>query len=144
SAICVILLLMTTAFGFRAYRAGPVTTSGGGSAGERERSGDGKAAYTGSASPTGEVALQAKGYVVAVHPVQVSPKVGGMLVWVSERLEEGRLFKEGEILAKIEDVDYKAERDQAKYALKAAEERWNELKAGNRPEEIDQAKAEYD
>src|SRR5262249_35858540 len=76
-AVCVILLLMTTAFGFRAYRAGPVAPSGGGSGGERERGGDSKAAFASSASPTGEVALQAKGYVVAVHPVQVSPKVGG-------------------------------------------------------------------
>ncbi len=144
-AVCVILLLMTTAFGYRAYRAGPVGSTAGSSEGDKERGGDGKGTYTGSpSSATGDVVLQAKGYVVAVHPVQVSPKVGGMLVEVSPRLEEGRIFKEGEVLAKIEDVDYRADRDQAKYALRAAEERLREMEAGNRPEEIEQAKAELD
>jgi multidrug resistance efflux pump len=131
-AICVILLLTTAAFGFRAYRGGP------------KKDGPDKGRPTTAVASAGEVVLQAKGYVVPLHPVQVSPKVGGMLLKVHKDLEEGRFFKKGQWLAKIEDVDYKAECDMAEHSLAAAEQRLAELKAGNRPEEIEQAKAELD
>ena len=51
-----------------------------------------------TAPPTasnGEVVLQAKGYVVPAHQVQVSPKVGGMIEKLNERFEEGQFFKAG-------------------------------------------------
>jgi multidrug resistance efflux pump len=139
-ALCVILLVMTLAFAYRAYR-------GGASGGEADEKGaGGKGAQAGEVARTGEVVLQAKGYVVAVHPVQVSPKVGGMLVWVHPNLEEGRIFKEGQQLARIEDVDYKAERDQAKYTLQAYKSRWEEKKADVViwKEQLLQAKADQD
>jgi multidrug resistance efflux pump len=117
-ALCVVLLATTAAFGFRAYR-GPAAAPGGAD----------KARPNPAVAAAGDVVLQAKGYVVAVHPVQVSPKVGGMLVSVHPNLEEGRIFKEGDELARVEDVDYKAERDQAKSALEAAKARWAQKKA---------------
>ncbi len=53
---------------------------------------------------SGDVVLEAKGYIIPVHQIQVSPKVAGMLVDIHPRLEEGARFKVGDVLAKIEDV----------------------------------------
>jgi multidrug resistance efflux pump len=143
-AVCVILLGMTAAFGYRAYRVGPATPVAPADGGKSGQSGDaaGPSGYT--MASAGEVQLQSKGYVVAVHPVQVSPKVGGMLLWVDPNLEEGRLFRKGQELARIEDVDYKAERDQFLHSLRSAEARLAELKEGGRKEEKDQAKADLE
>src|SRR5262249_41488861 len=101
---------------------------------------------TGDVAASGEVVLQSKGYVVPVHPIQVSPKVGGMLVWVDPKLEEGRIFQEGQVLAKVEDVDYKAERDQAKFTLAGAEMRLEERKRLNKnwETEVEQAKKDLE
>ncbi|MSR31480.1 MAG: biotin/lipoyl-binding protein [Gemmataceae bacterium] len=87
------------------------------------------------------IALEAKGYIIPVHQIQVSPKVPGMI----EKLffEEGKRVKKGDILAILESVDYKADVDKARGAVVVATQRLNELKNGNRPEEIEQAKQEY-
>jgi multidrug resistance efflux pump len=143
-ALCVILLLVTALFGYRAYRVGPAPAP----APKAEQGKGGGSPSTGgegaSTAAPGDVVLPAKGYVTAVHTIQISPKVGGMLVYVHPNLLEGALFKKGEVLARLEDVDYKAERDQALYALRSAEEKLEELEAGNRPEEIEQARAELE
>src|SRR4051794_14272065 len=86
-AVASVLLLTTVAFGYRAYRvdvalsdleegkvevrptkntAGAATTSS-------------DPAATSSLAAVGEVVLQAKGYIVPISLVQVSPKVGGQL-----------------------------------------------------------------
>jgi multidrug resistance efflux pump len=98
-----------------------------------------------SAPPTSasEIVLECKGYVVPVHQIQVSPKVSGMIVWLHERFAEGSRFQEGEVLARLEDVDYKARRDYAQHFLDAAQRRLQELER-NWPEEIAQLKAKRD
>jgi HlyD family secretion protein len=57
---------------------------------------------------------------------------------------EGDKVKKGYILAMLEDVDYKSDKDRAKATMNAAKQRWEELKNGNRPQEKLQAKAEYE
>jgi HlyD family secretion protein len=127
-----ILLLTTTAFGYRAYRGGdPPATAGPDKAVTTARSAD------------GEVVLQAKGYVIPISLVQVSPKVGGQLVWINDDFREGAKFKAGDKLAQIEDVDYKAEYEQALFGHKAFTERYNEI-LKTQPEEIKMAEAELD
>jgi multidrug resistance efflux pump len=91
---------------------------------------------------SGDVALESKGYVMAAHLILVSPKVGGMVTKLP--IEEGMRVKKGDVLAELEDIDYKAERDRAKATLESARQRLLELERGNRPEEIQQAKAELD
>jgi multidrug resistance efflux pump len=90
----------------------------------------------------GAVVLESKGYIIPVHQIQVSPKVSGMV----EKLdfEEGKQVKKGDVLAVLETVDYRADRDRAKGVLDAAWQRFLELYTGNRPEEIRQAKCELD
>jgi multidrug resistance efflux pump len=139
-ALCAILLLTTTAFGYRAYRVGALDPSATTPTTSDARS---AAITTTTSSPastasTGEVVLQAKGYVVPAHQVQVSPKVGGMIFKLHKRFEEGQFFNEGDVLAVLEDVDYLADYDRAFAAEKAAEQRYNET-LRNRPEEIKEA-----
>jgi HlyD family secretion protein len=134
-ALCVILLGTTVAFAYRAYRLGPTTPTEG-EAGPAESS----PAAGATPAPTGDIVLQAKGYVIPAHQVQVSPKVGGMLVWLNPRFKEGARFDVGDELARIEDVDYKAEFERAQAVHAAAKARYEELEAGNRPEEIEEAR----
>ena len=88
-----------------------------------------------------EAILEARGFIVAAHPVQVSPCVPGKVVWVNSRLEEGQSFKEGEVLAKIEDTPYRCDHDHALAAYQAAQARFKET-LSSATEEIKQAEAD--
>jgi multidrug resistance efflux pump len=122
-ALCVILLAMTAGFGYRAYRitsAAPVS--------EDVRPTD--TASFQSTQPTaavGEVVLPAKGYVIPAHQVQVSPKVGGQILYLNPRFKEGEFFEKGAVLAALETDDYQAEVDHAQHAVETAERRHREL-----------------
>lgn len=87
----------------------------------------------------GEAMLTSQGYIIPLHQIQVSPKVGGTVV--SLRIEEGMMVEKGSILAVIEKIEYQAERDRARGMADAAWRRWQELINGSRPEEIQQALA---
>jgi multidrug resistance efflux pump len=139
-ALCAILLLTTSAFGYRAYRVGaldPAATTPAANEARPVATASTPSSPSSTAS-TGEVVLQAKGYVVPAHQVQVSPKVGGMILKLHKRFEEGQFFKAGEVLAELEDTDYKADFDRAVAAEKAAEQRYKETLC-HRPEEIKEA-----
>jgi multidrug resistance efflux pump len=98
----------------------------------------------GAVASSGTVALQAKGYIIPAHQIQVSPKISGMIIWLAQRFEEGQQFKEGDVLAKLEDVDYLTDRDHAAAVLRNARERLRELKNGYRAQEKEQARADLE
>jgi len=132
---------MTLAFAYRGYMVTPVAST------EAAPAATNASAPTTSGTSTassGELALEVKGYVTPIHQIQVSPKVSGQLAWLDPRFEEGAFFKKGEILARIEDVDYKADYEHAKFAYDSAVQRHAELKNGSRPQEIVQSKADLD
>jgi multidrug resistance efflux pump len=142
-AVATVLLLTSAAFGYRAYRVdGAMRDLEEGKHQARDaKSGDsgaGELTLTTSVAGSGEVVLQAKGYVVPISLVQVSPKVGGQLFKIHADFKEGNRFKKDDVLAWIEDVDYKAERDQAKATFEAARDRYLEAKA-SMPLELKQA-----
>lgn len=89
---------------------------------------------------SGDVVLESKGYIIPAHQILVSPKVNGMVTELF--IEEGQRVKKGDILARIEDVDYQADVRAAAAQLASARQRLLELENGARPEEIGQAKAE--
>jgi multidrug resistance efflux pump len=91
---------------------------------------------------SGDIVLESKGYIVAVHQIQVSPKVAGMVIKLS--IEEGKRVKQGDVLAELETIDYLADRDRAKATLDSAKQHLLELERGNRPEEIQAAKADLE
>jgi len=72
--------------------------------------------------------LNASGYVVAQRKSALATKVTGRLVWLG--VEEGSKVRAGEVIARLENDDVKAERAQAQANLSTSQ--WN----------LDQAKAE--
>jgi HlyD family secretion protein len=91
-------------------------------------------------APSGGIALEAKGYIIPAHQILVSPKVGGMVVKL--RIIESQRVAKDEVLAELEDTEFRADRDRAKALLEVARQNLNELERGFRPEEIDEARAE--
>lgn len=86
------------------------------------------------------VVLESKGYIIAAHQILVSPKVSGMVTRLT--FEEGKRVKKGDVLAEIEDVDYRTDYAHAQGECELAHHKLLELEHGNRPEEIDQARAQ--
>jgi HlyD family secretion protein len=91
----------------------------------------------GSAGKT--VILNAAGYIVAHHKIQVASKVVGRVLWIG--VEKGDRVQEGQVIVRLEDDEYKAQLQQAAGQLKALEARLEELTNGSRPEEIAVAQA---
>ncbi|MGH9675721.1 MAG: HlyD family secretion protein [Candidatus Acidiferrum sp.] len=153
--LCAILLLTTAALGYRTYKTTPAGSDG--ETASRVVPANQAGAATNPNAPvesvasSGAVALQAKGYIIPAHQVQVSPKITGMILWLNPRFEEGQRFeapKEGAVvdinknlLAKLEDVDYRADRDHAQAVLDSSIQHLGELQR-SWPQEIAQAKAE--
>jgi HlyD family secretion protein len=89
-----------------------------------------------------DVVLNATGYVVAAHKIQVASKILGRVAWIG--VDKGDKVKEGQVIVRLEDDEYRAQLQQARGQLMALEARLAELETGSRPEEIARAKAELD
>ncbi len=85
----------------------------------------------------GSTVLSASGYIVAHHKISVNSKVTGRLAWIG--VEKGDKVKEGQILVRLEDEEFRAMYEQARGAWESAKARLAELEHGSRPEEIQQA-----
>jgi multidrug efflux pump subunit AcrA (membrane-fusion protein) len=130
-----ILCLVALGLGYRTYRLNPP-------GGELEtRAGDdaSKTAITSSngdataldspVASSGAITLQAKGYVIPAHLIQVSPnKVSGIIKELSPNLEEGKQVKQGDMLATIQDDDFRARRDKIAKLASEAERRLEEFR----------------
>jgi HlyD family secretion protein len=98
-------------------------------------------AATGAAS--GEsVVLNATGYIVAAHKIQVASKVVGKVAWIG--VDKGDKVREGDVIVRLEDDEYRAQLQQAQGQLQSLKARLAELESGSRPEEIAAAKANVD
>jgi HlyD family secretion protein len=86
--------------------------------------------------------LSATGYIVAHHTINVNSKVTGRLAWIG--VEKGDKVKEGQVLVRLEDEEFRASYDQAKGALDNARAYFDELEHGSRPEEIQEAQHNLD
>lgn len=93
-------------------------------------------------SDMGGTVLTATGYIVAHHTINVNSKVTGRLAWIG--VEKGDKVKEGQVLVRLEDQEFRASYEQAKGALDNARAYLDELQHGSRPEEIQQAQHNLD
>ena len=93
-------------------------------------------------SDVGGTVLSATGYIVAHHTINVNSKVTGRLAWIG--VEKGDKVKEGQILVRLEDEEFRAAYNQAKGAVDNARAYLDELEHGSRPEEIQQAQHNLD
>src|SRR5258708_11293022 len=92
-----------------------------------------KAATSTSASG-GSVILNATGYIIAAHRIQVAAKVVGKVSWIG--VDKGTKVKEGQVIVRLEDDEYRAQLQQARGQLANLEARLKEMLNGSRPEEI--------
>ncbi len=90
----------------------------------------------------GSTVLSATGYIVAHHTINVNSKVTGRLSWIG--VEKGDKVKEGQVLVRLEDQEFRASYDQARGAVANARAYLEELQHGSRPEEIQQAQHNLD
>lgn len=91
---------------------------------------------------TGNVILNATGYIVAHHKIQVASKVAGRVTWIG--VEKGDQVNVNEVIVRLEDDEYRAQLRQAQGSVTAAEARLLELTNGSRPEEIEASRANLD
>jgi HlyD family secretion protein len=102
----------------------------------------GRAVAAGASSGGGaarEIILNATGYIVAHHKIQLASKVVGKVAWIG--VEKGDKVRKGQEIVRLEDDEYRAQLEQAKGQLASFEARRQELANGSRPEEIAVAKA---
>jgi HlyD family secretion protein len=90
----------------------------------------------------GEVILNATGYIIAAHKIQLASKVVGKVAWIG--VEKGDRVKAGQVLVRLEDDEYQAQVQQARGSLQALQARLEELENGSRPEEIARAQRDVD
>ena len=88
------------------------------------------------------VMLNATGYVMAAHKIELASKVIGRVAWVG--VEMGDKIAKDQILVRLEDDEYKARVAQAQGQLDNAKAKLAELEAGSRLEELATAKARLD
>src|SRR5271165_3458394 len=101
-----------------------------------------RASAESSSNDVGGTVLSATGYIVAYHTINVNSKVTGRLAWIG--VEKGDKVKEGQVLVRLEDEEFRANYEQAKGALENAQAYLQELEHGSRPEEIQQAQHNLD
>jgi len=95
-----------------------------------------------SSDSAGSTVLSATGYIVAHHTINVNSKVTGRLAWIG--VEKGDKVKEGQVLVRLEDQEFRAAYNQARGAVENARAYLEELQHGSRPEEIQQAQHNLD
>jgi len=93
-------------------------------------------------SSVGGIVLTASGYIVPHHKINVNSKVTGRVKWIG--VEKGDKVKEGQVLVRLEDDEFRAQYEQARGATGNARAYLEELEHGSRPQEIDQAQHNLD
>jgi len=81
----------------------------------------------------GDTVLAVSGYVVAHHKIAVGAKVMGRVKWIG--VEKGDRVQQGQVLVRLEDEDFRAQSNQARANLAAAQARFDQLRTGSRPQE---------
>jgi HlyD family secretion protein len=95
-------------------------------------------ALSAGSAPEG-VVLNATGYIVAAHKIELAAKVIGKVLWIG--VEKGDRVKEGQVLVRLEDDEYQAQLTQAKGQVANLQARLDEALHGSRPEEVAQSLA---
>ncbi len=138
--LCLVLAAAWAGVGIRSYRNAPssdlVDTA---ATADPDRKKDSSRTDTATATvAAGTIQVEVKGYLVPAQQIAVSPiDVGGRVVELN--VVEGKFFRKGEILAKLEDTNYQAQAAEAKAALVSSQARLENAKqrlAGLQPESV--------
>lgn len=88
------------------------------------------------------VLLNATGYIIAAHKIELAPRVVGRVSWVG--VERADKVEAGQELVRLEDDEYRARLLQAQGQYDSVQAQLTELENGSRPEEIGRAKADVE
>ena len=152
-----IAMATAAAFGWRAYRLAPAGAnpaaeqSADGESGDAGKTGAGLSSSaapsdratsnaTAPAAAVGDVVLDSKGYLIAAHQIQLSPQVGGEIIWLDPNFKEGAVYKKGDRLAEIDPVLFAAQLDSANAALRVAQTNLTQVETGSTLQDIEAAK----
>jgi multidrug resistance efflux pump len=134
------LLITTLVFGAKALRAPAPSADDSGSA-ARPPDAEATTAPTATAS-AGEVVLEARGYIIAAHQIQLSPQVGGEIVWLDPNFKEGAIYQKGAKLAEIDPVIYAAQLKSARANLAVAQTNLQQVEKGSTLKDIEAMEAQ--
>ena len=95
-----------------------------------------------ASTDTDRVLLNATGYVMAAHKIELASKVVGRVAWVG--VEMGDKIEKDQPLVRLEDDEFKARVAQQQGSLDNEKAKLAELEAGSRPQEIASAQAKLD
>jgi HlyD family secretion protein len=101
-----------------------------------------RASTAGEVQDAGAVILNATGYIVAAHRIELASKVVGKVAWIG--VDKSDRVQQGQVLVRLEDDEYKAQVQQQEGNLANLQAHLQELLNGSRPEEIEKAKADLD
>ena len=101
-----------------------------------------RAVSDGDAARAGDVILNATGYIVTAHTIELGSKVAGKVAWIG--VDKGSRVVKDQELVRLEDDEFKAQVQQARGGLANLEASLARSKNGSRPEEIAKAKADLD
>lgn len=96
----------------------------------------------GTATDANLVVLNATGYIMAAHKIELASKVLGRVAWIG--VEMGDKIQKDQMLVRLEDDEYKARVAQEKGRLDNAKALLAELEAGSRTQDIAAAQARVD
>ena len=100
----------------------------------------------GLASTSGDSAsatiLNATGYIVAAHKIELASKVSGRVAWIG--VDKGDRVKQGQPLVKLEDEEFRARLTEAQGQLSSLKARLLALENGSRPEETARSQADLE
>jgi HlyD family secretion protein len=145
--LCILLAGAWASMGIRWYRTGGSPSPNPAPGGDVSKADAPPSASAPSAGAGNEPKLErdaivheAKGYLIPSHSISISPiDVSGRIIDL--RIEEGKAFKKGELLAAIDATPFEAEKKEAEAQVAGCRARLNESKA-SWALEIEQAKGE--
>jgi multidrug efflux pump subunit AcrA (membrane-fusion protein) len=161
--LAAIFLLAALGFGYRAYRVSPgddsspedrrlrelLESAGAGGAKPEDieklkqiLATAGTGASANDVASSGQVVHDGKGNIIALHQVQLSPQVGGEIIWLAPDFKEGAVYKKGDRLAELDPVIFGAQVKGAEAALKVAETNLQQVETGSTLKDIEAAKAQ--
>ena len=91
---------------------------------------------------TAATILNATGYIIAAHKIELASKVSGRVAWIG--VEKGDKVKKGQPLVRLEDEEFRARVTEAVGQLNSLKAQLAALENGSRPEETARSQAELE
>jgi HlyD family secretion protein len=99
-------------------------------------------AASNTSSNAGVTILNATGYIVAAHKIELASKVSGRVAWIG--VEKGDKVKQGQVLVRLEDEEFRARVTEAQGQLNSLKAQLTALENGSRPEETARSQADLE